>query len=181
LLARTIWCSRVLAMVKFPSLDDESFKEAEADARLIRALEMRDLAAISAAIIAGAPHGDTAKLVLSRYFDPEEETTWVLRFRKRGGKGRPPSEQHRERQTRIYREIDVCVVLEKDGNCEMVLRPGAFEGFIQQVRDNLSAKYDMRVTASEVKAIWTRYADDTMIKHPASKATKKAEGSGPQK
>ncbi|MFO1124007.1 MAG: hypothetical protein U1E25_01090 [Methylocystis sp.] len=150
-------------MPRLPSPDDEFYNEDAADSRLIWGIRKRDSNQIAAAIMAGAPFGHTAKELLAWHFDEDAETPWTLKFQKRG-RGRPPSEAHRQRQGRIWQEIDATAPLVKDEDLHIVLAPGQFEGFIEQVRENLAKKHGMEVTASEVKKLWVEYADDNSIK-----------------
>jgi hypothetical protein len=151
-------------MVRLPSPDDEFYEEDKADNRLIWGLRKRDRNEIAAAIMAGAPFGHTARELLAWHFYEDSETLWALKFQKRGGRGRPPSEAHEQRRRRIWQEIDATAPLVKDEDCHIVLAAGQFDGFIEQVRENLAKKYGMKVTDSEVKKLWVKYADDNFIK-----------------
>ena len=159
-------------VVRLPSPDDEFYEEDRADSRLIWGIRKRDRNQIAAAIMAGAPFGHTARELLAWHFDEDRETLWTLKFQKRGGRGRPPNEAHRKRQGLIWREIDASAPLVKDENLYIVLAPGQFDGFIQQVRENLPRKYGMNVSASEVKKLWVKYADDNFIKRSKGEEAK---------
>lgn len=159
-------------MARLPSPTDEFYEEDRADSQLISGLRKRDRNQIAAAIIAGAPFGHFAREQLAQHFREDAETLWALKFQKRGGRGRPPSDAHRQRQSRIWQEIGATAPLVKDEELHIILAPGQFDGFIEQVRENLAKRYGMKVTPSEVKKLWVQYADDNFIKRNKGEAAK---------